>query len=198
MPKTRQSPKLRRGFKKEAEEYALEFRSELSLAPHDPLCPYWLADHLAVPILLLSQINFVPEHHIERLQTASSGLFSALTIRDGTKSGIVVNDAIAPNRQRSSIMHEIAHIVLGHDAISITGENGCRNYDPIMEREADELGMTLLVPRPAALHAVEQFSAVESASRYYEVSTQLMTYRIRITDARNWAYNRRRKAATTR
>ena len=42
--------KLRRGFRKEAEEYAAEYRKELNLAEHDPLDPFDLAEHLLIPV----------------------------------------------------------------------------------------------------------------------------------------------------
>ena len=48
---------LRRGFKKEANEYAKEFRQELGLRAHDPLCPWKLAEHLAIPVKPLCHIK---------------------------------------------------------------------------------------------------------------------------------------------
>ncbi len=53
------------------------------------------------------------------------------------------------------LMHELSHIMLGHElaTASRTADghflNG--NYDEAQEREADWLGGTLLLPRPALL-----------------------------------------------
>ncbi|MCC5670626.1 hypothetical protein LC653_44390 [Nostoc sp. CHAB 5784] len=49
--------KFRRGFKKEASAYAKEFREELGIKPHAPLCPWQLAEHLAIPIVPLSEFE---------------------------------------------------------------------------------------------------------------------------------------------
>src|SRR5579859_3730759 len=42
---------MRRGFKKEANEIALEIRAELGLGPRAPLDPWKLAQHLLIPLI---------------------------------------------------------------------------------------------------------------------------------------------------
>ena len=103
--------KLRRGFRKEAEEYAQEFRAELNIAPDGPLCPFALAAHLAVPIVKLSDLEGLEARFI---RGASESGFSATTVAEGTFKTIIHNDTQHPYRQNSNLMHEIAHILLGH------------------------------------------------------------------------------------
>lgn len=186
--------KLRRGFRKEAEEYAQEFRLELQLQGHDPLDPIQLAEHLGIPVYALSQHPTIPT--LVKDHFAGSGIsdFSATAVADRTYREIIHNDYHHPNRQNSNITHEIAHIVLGHPPKPPMISDSCRNFDPVLENEANELSFALLVPKIAALFAIEHFPDLTSASRFYGVSKKLLVYRVGITNAKGWAANRARRA----
>ncbi|MCG8607572.1 ImmA/IrrE family metallo-endopeptidase [bacterium] len=186
--------KLRRGFRKEAEEYAADFRDELNLEVHDPIDPVLLADHLSIPVIGLSDHPTISDDVKRFFATAGQDNFSATTIADGSYREIIHNDAHHPNRQNSNITHEVSHIVLGHPPKPPMIADGCRDFDPTLEKEANELGFTLLVPKIAALFAVEQFGNLAEAALHFGVSLQLLRYRIRITNADGWAKNRRAKA----
>ena len=49
--------KLRRGFKKESEEIAVELRRELGLAPEAALCRWELARHLEIAVYTLATVQ---------------------------------------------------------------------------------------------------------------------------------------------
>lgn len=183
--------KLRRGFKTEAEEYAEEFRVEMSLPIDGPLCPFQLAEYLAIPVVKLSELPDLPPACLDRCFSGQSE-FSATTVNDGPYRMIVHNDSHHPHRQNSNVMHEIAHVLLGHPSRPPLTGDGCRHFDSMMEREANELGFTLLVPKRAALRVVETRIPTTAACMVYGVSPQLLNYRISITDVRGWAANRRR------
>jgi len=189
--------KLRRGFRKEADEYAAEFREELGIAKHDPLDPFDLAKHLSVPVHALSQHPTIPSNIKSHFAGTGNSRFSALTLVDGTYREIIHNDYQAPTRQRSNIMHELSHIILGHPPKPPQLEDSCRHFDPLMEKEASELGFTLLVPKVAALYAIEGFDDLTAAGRFFGISQDLLRYRIRITNASGWAKNRARKQLVT-
>ena len=185
--------KLRRGFRKEAEEYALEFREELGLDGHATLDPFRLADHLGIPVHALSEYPTIPDDTKRYFKGAGSSIFSATTLVDGIYNEIIHNDFQHPNRQHSNITHELAHIILGHPPKLSILNGSCRDFDPSLEQEANELGCTLLVPKTAALYAIEGFSSLRDAAAYYGVSQDLLKYRIRITNAKVWAKNRRKR-----
>jgi hypothetical protein len=46
----------RRGFKREANEFALEMREELGLRAESPLCPFSLAQHLEIRVVSLMDL----------------------------------------------------------------------------------------------------------------------------------------------
>lgn len=185
--------RLRWGFKTEAEEYAEEFRAELDLEIDGPLCPFRLASHLEVPLLPLSQLANFSRKYLEYFQGGGQSEFSATTVNDGSYRLIVHNDSHHPYRQNSNVMHEIAHILLGHPPRPPVKGDGCRHFDPLLEKEANELGFVLLVPKRAALRIIETQMGMESACATYGVSSKLLRYRISITNAKGWADNRRRK-----
>jgi Zn-dependent peptidase ImmA (M78 family) len=187
--------KLRWGFVKESEEYAVEFRQELGLMEHDPICPFILAAHLEIPVGSISAHPTISNDVKRHFAGKGKSQFSAVTLTDGLYREILYNDYQHSNRHSSSIMHEIAHIVLGHPPKPPFLGDACRDFNPIMEKEANELGFTILVPKPAALFAVETFNDREAAAIHFGVSKVLLSYRIRKADAVRWSQNRRRRSA---
>ena len=184
---------LRRGFRKEAEDYALEFREELGLEEYQPIDPFRLAEHLAVPVYALSEHPTIPLEIKRYFQGTGNSIFSATTLVDGIYNEIIYNDFQHLNRQRSNITHELAHIILGHPPKPTFLNGSCRNFDSLLETEASQLGCTLLVPKVAALYAIEEFTEIRDAAKHYGVSQDLLKYRIRITNAKEWAKNRRKR-----
>lgn len=176
---------MRRGFKTEAEEYSKDFRAELSLQPHMPLCPLKLAEHLAIPVFPLSAfLEFAPDT-VKQLGGKGKSAFSAVTVfYDRTSRVIVHNDKHHPFRRTSNLAHELAHGILGHPPTPPLDERGCRSYNKAIEEEADWLGATLLVPRPAAFHIVANGIALTEACKIYGVSRKLLDWRIGITGVR--------------
>lgn len=184
--------RLRRGFRVESEQYAEEFRSELGLKQHEPLHPNLLCDLLCIPVYKLSSCSEVADDDRRFFQGPGNSLFSATSLPFGTRRAILHNDYQHVHRQHSNIMHEVAHILLGHPPRPPLMGDSCRNYDPVLEYEANQLGFTLLVPKRAALYALESFVSLAEAGEYYMVSQKLLAHRIQITDVRRWAMNRAR------
>jgi hypothetical protein len=174
---------MRKGFKSEAREMAAEVRTEIGLGPLDPLDPFVLAGHLAVPVLPLSALDGCSEaaHHFS---TVEPECFSAVTVFHGPRRTIVHNDAHAPVRQNSNIAHELAHCLLQHRPAPAFNDAGCRHWDQDVEDEAAYLGAALLVTAEAALSVVRHRTSLAVASHRYGVSDQLMTWMINDCGAR--------------
>lgn len=176
--------KFRRGFKKEASAYARELRAELGLKPHAPLCPWQLAEHLAIRVVPLSEFqNKIPEavHYFTEKDVKS---FSAITVFDGTKRIIVHNDAHSLLRQASNVSHELSHGILQHQPDEVFNECGCRNFNQQYEDEANWLGPALLISEEAALHIVKTRIPIDEAVKYYRASKEVINMRINVTGAR--------------
>jgi len=174
---------LRRGFKSEAHAYAREFRTELGLAPHDPLCPWQLAQHLEIPVMPLTDFTEIPEA-VRCLTSQEKRSFSAVTVFCRSRRCIIYNDAHHRHRQASSISHEIGHGILGHPSTPPLNEYGCRHYDKAIEDEANWLGPALLISEEAALYIVRTGMLMPDAIKTYGVSDDVITMRLNVTAAR--------------
>lgn len=175
--------KFKYGFKAEAERYAEEFRGELNLEPHAPLCPRKLADHLEVPIFGIKTNSCLPPEIPNYWATHPDDPFSGLIISDGSYKEIHHNDFSHPRRQNSDLAHELAHIILGHDMDVPIKENGERAYDRNIEEEAKWFGATLLLPKKATVFIVINSYSRQQIEDEYQVSWQLYRYRVGVTDA---------------
>lgn len=189
----------RSGFKKAAEELALEVRKEINLSEFDRLDPRLLAEHYGIPVVELAELleDGAKTESISQLTVVTESEFSAMTIFDGPARLIVVNTAHTGGRQSNSTAHELAHMLLEHEPQQSIIVGGCRKWNAKMEDEADWLAGELLVPRIAALDIVRRRTPVRLAAQAYGVSHKLMSWRLnhsgaRIQVARETAARRRR------
>jgi len=186
--------KLRRGFKKETNEYAKEFREELNKKPFEPLCPWDLANHLSIPILKLSQLD--DEEAVHYLTVTNQEVFSAVTVFNGRKRMVVHNDSHHPRRQAANIAHELSHAIIGHPPTPPFTDNGDRFINTEVqefENEANWMGPGLLISEEAALHIIKKKIPIPNAVTLYGVSQQLIQMRINVTGAKRRVYHYKRK-----
>lgn len=174
---------LRHGFKKEANDYAREFRAELGLEPHAPLCPWRLAAHLAIPVVPLTSFSNEISREVHHLTECDPKSFSAVTVFEGRRRLIVHNDAHHPLRQASNISHELSHAILQHSPKELFNEHGCRNFNKDIEDEAEWLGPALLISEEAALHIVKTEMSMDEAIEFYSVTKKVLSMRINVTGA---------------
>ena len=128
-----------RGFKTWCEKIAAQHRRSLGLQPRDPLDSVSLAASLSIEVHSLDEVpglDAVSRHTL----LADSGGWSAVTLTNGTKSVVVLNSAHSAARSASDLMHELAHILIGHKAgrIDITEDGGV--IFKTVERSPEEEG----------------------------------------------------------
>lgn len=171
---------MRRGFKKEAEQHAIELRRELELADVAPLCPWRLAKHLEIPIHTLATVTAFEPDAVDYLRGRGRKHFSAVTLfggNHGLSRVICHNEVHAPTRQRSNLAHELAHAILLHPPTVMF------ECDPESEAEAAWLGPALLVPSAAAIKIAMDGTNYSDAADTYGVSPDLMRMRLGVTGA---------------
>lgn len=177
--KTKKSTILPRGYSTVAENLAENFRKELSIHPCGHLCGFKLANHLGVSVCTASDYGFDPTVLVGL--TGWSGLY--LVNSFGEKI-IIYNSGEPFGRQQSTIMHELAHVILGHtfrsDAI-LAELPFLRSYDPLHESEAGYLGASLQITRKGLVWAVKKSMSVEQMAEYYNATTEMVSYRLRIS-----------------
>jgi Zn-dependent peptidase ImmA (M78 family) len=181
---------VRRGFKTEVYAISREIRAELELTALDPLDPWTLADHLAIPVWRLSEYTGISSA-IRLLSDAEEGAFSAMVAFVGHKRVVIYNDAHAVTRQRADIAHELAHALLLHEP-HVVRAGKSPDFDQGQEDEANWLGSSLLVTEESCMSACHRNLSIKDAAEEMGVSEQLMRWRINVTGARKRVERARR------
>ncbi|KAA9148519.1 ImmA/IrrE family metallo-endopeptidase [Amycolatopsis acidicola] len=179
---------LRRGFKKEAKELALEVREELGTKVFAPLDPYALAELYGIEVFDLTNPE-LPAESVRHLTEVRPHVFSAALVPLVPSGAIIIENHVhPPRRRRSTMAHEMAHILLEHPfGPMLTDENGCRSAVSGIEEEAAELSGELLVPTDAARVAAFKGWSDRSVANHFGVSVAMAQWRMNVSAARRIA-----------
>jgi Zn-dependent peptidase ImmA (M78 family) len=176
---------FRRGFKTWCETVAEQRRRALSVSPTAALDPTLVAKDMGVAVVYIEQLPNLDTETLEHLTIGDPDAWSAVTVCAKNKYLIVLNSAHPKTRQANSLMHELAHIIIGHKParldITPDGMMILSSYDKNNEDEANWLAAALLVPREALLHARKRGFTNEEAANHYGCSVQLFTFRVNTT-----------------
>ncbi len=176
---------FRRGFKTWSEQTALRARQKLKLSPSSPLDPLRLAELLGLFVLQPNDLSDLGEELRLRLVNVHRDCWSAITVSDGSCHLIVVNSSHAKTRLNSSLAHEIAHIIVGHEPsmmfMNSTSRMALRTYNEEQEEEANWLGGCLLLPREALMLIRRTGRSDEDACSDYGVSSAMLRFRFNVT-----------------
>jgi hypothetical protein len=176
---------FRRGFKAWSEETSTNIRKELGLPAHAPIDPLKAATHLNVPVLTPAQLEGLAPACARRLTLDHRDEWSAITVTGGGSALVIVNPAHAATRRNSSLAHELAHIILGHEPsqLFMAPASGAvlRTHNRDQEDEAGWLAGAMLLPRAALLHVRRQRFTNEQACEHYHVSPAMFQYRLNAT-----------------
>jgi hypothetical protein len=176
---------LRRGFKAWCENAAWGYRRDLGLERHSALDPRALAQHLRIAIWTPEEIPGLDPSAVRHLLQVDPSSWSAVTLTAGGQTVIIVNSSHSPERQNSNLAHELAHVVLKHEATQVfftpDGMMMMMHYNRVHEAEADCLAGTLLVPRDALLMLLGRGFDDRQLAAHFRVSDQLLRMRKNLT-----------------
>ena len=176
---------LERGFKSWSERISLELRKDLQLSDTAPLDARALADYLEVAIWDPRDLDALSSETLDTLLIEDRDNWSAVTVSHNGSSAILRNPSHSGGRPASDIMHELGHLIIGHDPsrmiLSQDGSIVLRSFDQRQEQEATWLAGCLLLPRPALLGILATSLSGEAACQKYGVSSELLTYRRNVT-----------------
>lgn len=176
---------VERGFKSRCENIAKGLRKELGLNYIDPLPPQQLAAYLDVPVLALASIPGLEPTDIRQLLEIDPGSWSAITVSAEGREAIITNTAHRGGRPSTDIMHELAHLLLGHEPSTMyfVGEEdiALRGHNKDTEDEANWMAGTLLLPRDALVYIQNVGMVDTEVCKSYDVSMVMLRYRMDIT-----------------
>ena len=176
---------MRRGFKASCERTAEDHRRVIGLVLDEPLDPERLAQHLSVTVWRPEDVPGLPRQSLFQLVEKDSDSWSAVTLQSGSSHLTIVNSAHSTTRQRSSIAHELAHLILAHSPSRIdVSEKGylvLSSFEGEEEDEANWLSGALLVPREGLMRAFRRRQDHQALAEHFGVSLQLLEWRLRMT-----------------
>ena len=175
---------MRHGFKAQSERCAASARTALGLKPNAPLDPWEYAKHLKVTVLDFETLSLSKQAK-SQLTIHDPDSWSAMTLQLDGKFSIVLNPRHALTRQRSDLMHELAHIELRHSPARVeVSESGLlllSDYSDEQEQEADWFGAALLLPREGLVRLRAARKSPAEIAAHYGVSEALCQWRLRTT-----------------
>lgn len=183
-------PEFPRGFKTYCERLVDQLRDELSVCESDPIDMHVLAQHLEIPLRPLGDYVEAAGIPANDPHIAEAYLkVSAVTYFEGRRRLVVYNETHSPRRHRSNLAHEFAHALLHHPP---EDEDQSDAGHRLREAEAAWLGGVLMLTNGQALSIARSSVAVEEATARFQLSRDMLVFRLRATGAlkrfpRYWA-----------
>ena len=191
--------KVERGFKARCEEMSLSLRAEIGFDATAPLPPDQLASYLGVAVWSVTMLG-LDENDLSQLIDIDPDSWSAITVSAAGHEAIIVNPNHRRGRYSSDVMHELAHLLLGHQPSTMffaaNGDMALRGYDRLAEDEANWLAAALLLPREALVLTRRRRLADQQICEHYGVSRQMLRFRTSVTGVDRQF--RRRKTAVAK
>ena len=160
------------------------------IGPYEHLDPWKLAPNLRLTVLdgsaalrNLSESN--QRHLLGKGRFSWSGGVYPKPLPDGTFI-CILNPTHSKRRNKVTLMEEIAHSYLNHKPSGLRLlEDGLevREYDKAQEQEAYGVGAAALLPWATFFPLVNSGRTIEQLAGHYDVTPDLISYRIKITGA---------------
>lgn len=127
----------------------------------------------------------IPDKDRKQLTEVDGDSWSGMTIKEGDATAIILNPSNARTRQCSTLMHELAHVILKHVParvdVSPTGLLLLSDFSDDQEAEADWLASALLLPRPGLIRLRSLGQTTKEIATHYCVSETFCEWRLRMT-----------------
>ena len=165
-------------FRKCCETISSELRIELGLRIFDPLPAIQLARKYKVIICSPDEMD-MPQKAIDYF-LQSDNWWGVLFQFQFKRPVIVYDPKQSLARYESTIMHELAHLILKHPPERIyfaLDGTFVRDFNSAREAEAAYLGSCLQIPRRGLLWAVQKRMSDEEIARYFGASMEMVRWR---------------------
>jgi hypothetical protein len=186
--------------RKQYELRALGLRDFAGVAPDEPLDPFALAQFAKLLVVDFDQIKGLSDESRQHLLGEAADEWSGGACSRPLPNGwkiVILNPAHGLHRNRATLMEEISHVFLGHQANQLAVVKSeppaiaggpttnpkvlARDYNKSDEEAAYAVGAAALVPFAALRRAVLAGRSAEQIARRFGVSRQLVEYRIKVT-----------------
>jgi hypothetical protein len=182
--------------RKQFELRALGLRDFAGVSENQPLNPFALANFAKLLVVDFESIEGLsPESRAHLLGEAAdewSGGACSRPLPNGWRL-VILNPAHGKQRNRATLMEEVAHVFLGHtpNRLAVVGRESAvrestsktlaRDYNHDDEEAAYAIGAAALVPYAPLRRFVAKGRSAPEIARHFHVSRQLVEYRIKVT-----------------
>jgi len=173
--------KLKRGFKKFADEKSIELRKELGIRPSHPLPGLALAKHLKAKVIYPKDVPDLDPQSLSYLLKGNDSEWSGVALHVLHQAIIIINNSQSLARQESTIMHELSHIICGHsmgEFKQLSDGILLRNFNKEHEGEADWLGGCLQLPGVALYYSHKDGLSIQEISEKFNASVDMVRFRM--------------------
>jgi hypothetical protein len=156
-----------------------------------PLDPFSLARKVKLLVVNFHQIEGLSPETKKFLLGEGSDLWSGGVCSRPLPNGwklVILNPTHGQQRHSATLMEEICHVFLAHDAsrLEIVNQNGAgkmiaRDYNEADEQEAYAVGAAALVPYTALHRFVCQGKSLADIARHFRVSRRLVQFRLQVS-----------------
>jgi hypothetical protein len=181
------------------EPHAQQLRSMAGCGQNDLLDPYQLAPKLLLTVMDGDEaIRLLPPELQQHLRTEGRGHWSGGVLPHPLPDGTylcILNPGHPPRRKKITLMEEIAHRHMKHRPSKVVADSSdmrARDFDRDCETEAYGVGAAALLPWSQIFAWLNRGNSVDQIADHFDVSSQLVEYRIKITGASRLYWSRRR------
>jgi hypothetical protein len=189
--------------RKQFELRALGLREFAGVNGDQPLDPFALASFARLMVVDFNTIEGLSAESRSHLLGAAVDQWSGGACSRPLPNGwrlVILNPAHGIQRNRATLMEEVAHVFLGHKPnrlAAITSDDGpgqsseaatqsrgrvlARDYNQMDEEAAYSVGAAALVPFAGLRRRVMEGRSSREIARHFRVSRQLVEYRIKVT-----------------
>lgn len=196
--------------RKQFELRALGLRDFAGVSGDQPLDPFALAEFAKLLVVDFDMVEGLSAESRAHLLGAAADEWSGGACSQPLPNGwrlVILNPAHGRQRNRATLMEEVAHVFLGHKPNRLAviadqqppgtstptrGRMLARDYNQGDEEAAYAVGAAALVPYAALRRLVLEGRSAAEIARHFRVSRQLAEYRIKVTHL--WAEYKRASA----
>jgi IrrE N-terminal-like domain len=183
------------------EPIAIALRQLACVEDGDNVDPEGLAQNVRLPLFdARCALEGFPQRDRDHLLNTARDRWSGGVLPKPLPNGDVVcilNPTHPRRRNRITLMEEIVHVHRRHVPTGlreVTPGLRVREYNEAQEMEAYGVGAAVLLPWSSFYHALDSGQPIHTIADHYDVTAQLVEYRIKITGATNLYRNRSRRS----
>ena len=175
------------GTLRNIESHAVSVRKVFKVPLDQPFDPYTFAKELGIDVIEdLQEIEGLDAMDLHILLEVYSDKWSGGGVQVGPEKRVVILNSMHNKvRKRATLMEEVCHFLLNHEPSTFSTYRGTelafRNYNREQEKEAYFLGAAILVPYTLLGELVDQKKTAAEIGGRFEVSEELVKFRIKIT-----------------